>query len=299
MNTETRDTAQNWLWKIPVIAIIYFFGLMISGAVVTSIGMEFPEIRDFTYSPLLSFVGALVLAVAVSMLARGLRGSWTFRWLALFAFTYISYCVNNQIEAAIFTTLGGFSTMLVFFVVPCAMVAGTAALLIKPPAEAAVLETVFSKHPMSVWWWRAALAWLAFPVIYHFFGMLIYPFVADVYAGEKFGLMLPSQSVIVSVVSLRSLLFLLVIIPILTNWSKSRRSLLVAFAAALTAMVGAVGIIESGWMTPTMRIVHGLEITADSIVHAWVLVALLVPKTITDRKRSDEMLRAGGEAQSS
>jgi hypothetical protein len=44
-------------------------------------------------------------------------------------------------------------------------------------------------------------------------------------------------------------------------------------------MVGAVGMIEAGWMTTTMRIVHGLEITADSIVHAWVLVTLLVPKS--------------------
>jgi hypothetical protein len=54
---------------------------------------------------------------------------------------------------------------------------------------------------------------------------------------------------------------------------------MLALAAAFTAMVGAVWMIEGDWMTTTMRIVHGLEITADSIVHAWVLVTLLVPKS--------------------
>jgi len=279
MTTEHDRHGIGWLWKIPLIAVAYFVATMISGALITAIGMEFPDFPELAYSPIRSLLAALVLGAALYLLARGIRGSSVLRWFVLFAFTYISFCVNNQIECAIFTTMGGFDTMLVFFIIPCALVAGAAALLVKPPDEATVLTTVFSDRPMSAWWWRATLAWLAFPVIYYFFGMLIYPFVADAYEGGELGLVVPSQSVILSAVTFRSLLFLLVTIPILTNWSRSRRSLMLALAAAFTAMVGAVGMIEAGWMTTTMRIVHGLEITADSIVHAWVLVTLLVPKS--------------------
>jgi hypothetical protein len=279
MTTKHEGRGIGWLWKIPLIAVAYFVATMIGGALIMAMGMEFPESPELAYSPVRSLLAALVLGAALYLLARGIRGSSAFRWLVLFAFTYISFCVNNQIEAAIFTTMGGFDTMLVFFVIPCALVAGVAALVVKPPDGASVLTTVFSDRPMSAWWWRATLAWLAFPVIYYSFGMLIYPFVADAYEGGELGLVVPSQSVVLSAVTFRSLLFLLVTIPILINWSRSRRSLMLALAAAFTAMVGVVGMIEADWMTTTMRIVHGLEITADSIVHAWVLVTLLVPKS--------------------
>ena len=279
MITEHDHRDIGWLWKIPLIAVAYSVAAMISGALIMAMGMEFPEFPELAYSPVRSLLAAVVFGAALYLLARGIRGSSVLRWFVLFAFTYISFCVNNQIEAAIFTTMGGFDTMLVFFIIPCALVAGAAALLVKPPDEATVLTTVFSDRPMSAWWWRATLAWLAFPVIYYFFGMLIYPFVADAYEGGELGLVVPSQSVILSAVTFRSLLFLLVTIPILTNWSRSRRSLMLALAAAFTAMVGVVGMIEAAWMTTTMHIVHGLEITADSIVHAWVLVTLLVPKS--------------------
>jgi hypothetical protein len=268
----------HWPWKITAIAVVYFIGFMISAAVVMAIGMKFPEIPGFSYNPLLSFAGALVLGIAVAVLARGISGSWIFRWAVLFVFTYVSYCVNNQIEAAIFTTLGGFNTMLILFLLPCALVAGAAVLLVKAPTDQAVLVTVFSARTGSAWLGRSVLAWLSFPVIYYLFGMLIYPLVAEAYEQQEFGLVIPSMAVVASVVSLRSLLFLIVTIPILVNWSRSRRSLLWSLGVSFTAMVGLVGLIESTWMPATMRIVHALEIAADSLVYAWVLRALMVPR---------------------
>jgi hypothetical protein len=211
-------------------------------------------------------------------MARGLRGSTRFRWLALFAFIYVAYCVNNQLEGAIFSTVGGQGTMLVFFLLPSAVIAGIAVLMVTPPTDRSSLATVFTDRPAFSWLWRVVLAWLAFPVIYHVFGALIYPLVAEGYEGGELGLVVPSQGVIVGVVSLRSLLFLAVTIPILRNWWRSRRSLVVALAFGLSAMVGVAGLIETTFLPTTMRIVHGLEIIADSIAHAWVLVALLVPK---------------------
>ena len=280
---DRRNTA--WLWKVPLIATAYFIATMISGAMIMGLGMEFPNFPGQSYNPLLSFVAALVLAGAVYLLALGIRGSAQTRTWILFVFIYISFCVNNQIEGVVFTTMGHADTMLVFFILPCALIAGAAALLVGPSVESAAIETVFSDRPASAWWWRAALAWLAFPIIYHFFGALIYWSVADFYQGGELGLVVPSQGIILGAVTLRSLFFLLVTIPILMSWSGSRRGLMVALAAGLTAMVGVVGMIEASWLPMTMRIVHGLEITADSIVHAWVLVALLVPRKKVSENR--------------
>ena len=278
MNTEAPKSTVSWLWQIPLIGATYFVATMISGAMVTAAGLQFPEIPGQVYNLALSLLASLLLGAAVFLIAGGLRGSIGLRWLVLFAFTYVSYCVNNQLEGAIFTTIGGQGTMLAFFLLPCAVIAGIAVFVVTPPADGTRLTTVFTDRPVSSWLWRLALAWLAFPVIYHVFGALIYPLVAEGYESGELGLVLPSQGIIIGVVSLRSLLFLAVVVPILCNWWRTRRNLVIALAVGLSAMVGVAGLIEATFLPITMRIVHGLEITADSIAHAWVLVALLVPR---------------------
>ena len=270
------------LWKIPFIAAVYFAGSIFSGWISGGLGLQFPEFPGQEYRPVLGYLAALVLAAGVSLLAQGLRGSTSFRWLVLFAFTYVSYCVNNQIEGAVFTTASGFGSNLLFFLIPCALIAVAAVILFAAPDEDPVLTTVFSDRPVSAWWWRAVIAWIAFPFIYYFFGAFAYPLVKDAYQSGDLALEVPSQSIILGAVFTRSLLFLLATIPILMHWSRSRKSLIFGLGAALAAMVGVAGLIESSWLPTTVRIVHGGEIILDSLVHAWVLVALLVPKPKTE-----------------
>ena len=75
------------------------------------------------------------MAVCLALLARGIRGSQTTRWLILAAFAYVTFGLNNQIEAAIFTTYGGTATMLVFFILPCALGAAAAVQLLPTRAD--------------------------------------------------------------------------------------------------------------------------------------------------------------------
>lgn len=280
MNTEKQQSQiLAFFWKIPVIAAAYFAGSIVSGWISGGLGLKFPEFPGQEYRPFLGFFAALVLAAGLSLLARGLRGSTAFRWLVLFSFTYVSYCVNNQIEGAVFTTASGFGSNLLYFLIPCALIAAAALILFAAPDEDVVLTTVFSDRPVSAWLWRAVIAWLAFPFIYYFFGAFAYPLVKDAYQSGDFALEVPSQSLILGAVFTRSLLFLLATIPILMHWSRSRKSLIFGLSAALAAAVGVVAMIESSWLPATVRIVHSVEIIADSLVHAWVLVALLVPKS--------------------
>ena len=283
METDPQQSPmKTLLWKIPFIAAVYFAGSIFSGWLSGGLGLQFPEFPGQEYRPVFGYLAALVLAAGVSLLARGLRGSTSFRWLVLFAFTYVSYCVNNQIEGAVFTTANGFGSNLLYFLIPCALIAVAAVILFKAPEEDAVLTTVFSDRPVSAWWWRFVIAWAAFPFIYYFFGAFAYPLVKDAYQSGDFALEVPSQSLILGAVFTRSMLFLLATIPILMRWSRSRKSLIFGLGAALAAMVGLAGLIESSWLPTTVRIVHGGEIILDSLVHAWVLVALLVPKPKTE-----------------
>lgn len=280
MDNDHRSHLLALPWKILVISAVYFAGTVFAAVIVTTLGLQLAEMPDQTYVPMLSFLTAVVLSSTVAFLARGLGGSPVKRWLTLLAFFYIVFVVTNQIEAVVYTVMNEVPTMLLFFTLPCLIATTACVLLIKPLNAAEALPTIFSSRPASSWWWRLALAWLAFPVIYYFFGALIYPFVADIYSNPETGFRVPSQLVIISAVSVRSLLFLSATIPILVNWHGSRRSLVLSLGAALAAMVGVAGMFENTAMPIQMKLVHGTEIIADSLVHAWVLVALLVPKTL-------------------
>ena len=88
MNTENhRSQLLSFFWKIPVIAAIYFFGKTIAAAMVTNMGLRFPEIPGHTWNPFFDFLGGLVLVVCLAFIARGIGGSLKKRWLILLTFT--------------------------------------------------------------------------------------------------------------------------------------------------------------------------------------------------------------------
>jgi len=281
MNTEAPNPFVSWLWKIPAIAFAYFFGVMISGALITAAKMKwpaFPQPTGESNEYLISAISSLILAVCLALLARGIRGSKTKRWLILTAFTYVTFGLNNQIEAAIFTTYGGTATMLVFFILPCAFGAAAAVYLFRPDESDSLVENSITGQPASDWLWRVAVVWLAFPVIYIFFGMLAAPWVVPVYETLDSGLTLPGFGTMIPVALGRSALYLGVTIPILVTWSRSRRSLYWSLAIAFFAMMGLIGLLSAAFFPPVLRITHSIEILGDAVVYAWLLVALFIPK---------------------
>ena len=281
MKNETENTVTSWLWKIPAISIAYFIGVMISGGVITAAKMQwptFPGSASETENIILALISSIFMAACLALIARGIRGSQFARWLILAVFTYVIFGLNNQIEAAIFTTYGGTATMLVFFILPCAFGASAAALLFRPDQEDPQLENAITGQPVSRWWWRVFVAWLAFPVIYLFFGMLAAPVVVPVYQTQNFGLTLPGFGTMIPVALVRSALCLAVTVPILTGWSRSRRSLYWALAIGFFAMMGLIGPLTATFFPQVLRIAHTVEIFGDALVYAWLLVALFIPK---------------------
>ena len=282
MSHEAQSPIISWIWKIPAIAIAYFIGVMTSGAVITAAKMPWPAIPGSAGESenfILNLISAILMAACLALLAWGIRGSRFARWLILAAFTYVAFGLNNQIEAAIFTTYGGTATMLVFFILPCAFGAAAAVWLFRPERSGASLESVIANQPVSRWWWRVVVVWLAFPVIYVFFGMLAAPFVVPVYEAQDFGLTLPGWGTMLPVALCRSALYLAVTIPLLFTWSRSRRSLFWTLSVVFFGMMGLIGLLSATFFPPVLRITHSIEILGDALVYAWLLLMLFVPKS--------------------
>ena len=281
MNSESLSNRPTGLaWKIPVIALSYFVAETVSGGIITALGMPWPNMpQEMTATAVQvgNLIGSVLMAGCLAWLAIGLRGGTATRWFVLAAFAYVTFGLNNQIEAAIFTTFGGFTTMVVFLVLPCLAGGAAAALLLRPPAGDAAITTVFVDRPASAWWWRLAVAWVGFPVIYTFFGMLVAPIVVQLYQQQEFGLTLPTMGTLIPVALGRSALYLAVSLPVIALWGRSRRSLRLALATSFFAMMGLIGLLLTTFFPPLLRITHSIEILADAVVYAWLLVALFVP----------------------
>ncbi len=278
LNHSTENVAP-YLWRIPLCAVIYFIAGHISGFLVIAAGFQFPEWPGPEQGPskLLFFLSAILLATFLAPLARGINGSLASRTLILATFTYVCFGFNNHLEALIFTTLGHFSTMTLYAIIPSLAIGAAVAVFIRPaPASA---TTRFEGRALRSWWWRIPAVVILWQMIYYFFGMLASPFVIEAYQTSEAGLVLPSQAIIVSTQLLRSTLYLAVVIPVILAWTRSRRGLILSLGAALFATMGLVGLVESTFFPALLRVVHSIEILGDGMVYGWVVVALLAPRT--------------------
>jgi hypothetical protein len=127
------------------------------------------------------------------------------------------------------------------------------------------------------WTWRFLAGLAAFPAAYFVFGWLVSPFVVAYYEQQYAGLALPTQGVMLLLSSLRSLLFMLSILPVLFAWKGSRVGLFLALGGALFMFVGGLNMLQAIWLPVSLRTAHSIEILADSFTHAAALVFLLVP----------------------
>jgi hypothetical protein len=278
-----RQTLLRWLWRIPVCTAVLVVGQMLGVALVSVLGLELPPppvaVDEGTQS-LLLFPAAIAIAVALAGMAVGLAGRWWERGAILAAFIYGVYGVSNAIETSIFTTLGGEVALTVMHLPPSILGALAVALLFAAPSDEGFREraaTFFSGWKPGKLAARLGLAVLAFPFFYYLFGMMVAPIVTPHYARLDF-LVIPPMPTMLKVAFTRSVLLLLVSLPVIVGWRESRGRLILALALGHFVAVGFTGLIQATFFPPVLRWTHGIEILADSICYAAALAWLFFPR---------------------
>jgi hypothetical protein len=228
---------------------------------------------------LLTLLTSFILTGALGYVSLHLSGGFLNRWLVLFFLTWIAYGVNNFLEAAIFTTMSG-PAVVVMYLFSSMFCTAVIAAFLHPQEQGdnfiARTKAFFSGRTLFEWTWRLLLSFLAFPFAYILFGLLVKPFTYEFYTQQQMGLTAPGWGEILPVLAVRSLLFLLVILPVLITWRGSRTGLFVTLGLVLFLLVGGLSLLQAIWYPPIVRIAHSLEILADSFVHAGIVVYLLV-----------------------
>jgi hypothetical protein len=276
-----------YLWKLPIASVVFMVGLTVSGSLLPSLGLVPPELPRGTDAGTIGLyfaLGSLLFGLVLALLAQGMYGSFILRWSSLSLIMWVAYAVNNVIEGGIYSTFAATSTIQsmlytgLSLLLPTLGQAAVITALFKPPSKKSRVGVRLSVFRPRGWAWRLVAALVAFPVIYFIFGLLVEPLVREYYVQGQFELALPSLSVIIPVQLLRSALFLLVSLPVILLWGESRTALILKLGFALFVFVGGFSMVTTYWFAWQLRVFHSLEILADEMLYALVLVMLFVPQ---------------------
>lgn len=293
-----QRTLAGWFWKILISGVAYAVGAVAAGALVSALGLELPQLpmgANEGQQMALLVAGGMAMAVALAAMAIGLAGSRWQRWVVLVAFVTIVSGVGNALEGSIFTTLGGQWSAMLVNVLAGAFCASAVTLFFPAPTEASLGERVAAFRERlrgRGLAGRLALAILTFPSLYFFFGMTIVPIVKPYYDQLEY-LTIPPMATMLGVLVLRSAMFLVVSLLVIVAWHASRMRLVVGLGLGHFAAVGFVGLVQATFLPAVLRWTHGVEILADSMFYALVLVWLLLP-----RKQGREKSAVGSAASS-
>jgi hypothetical protein len=271
----------DYLWKLLLCGWLYAVAFTASVNLIRLAGLEPPPTPGGSPPPSFQMflLATPLLALALALVARSLRGPAVERWLALFVFLYVGHGINTAIETAVFMTTGGTLATIASLLLPCLLCTAATMLLFAPRPAAerpgTTLRDFLARRAPLAWSWRLPAAWLAFPLVYLFFGALASPFVLEYYRSGVADLVLPEPLVILAVQLGRGALYLAACLPVLALWAGSRRGLTAVLGFALFVLAGGFGMSVATFFPAAMRVAHSVEILLDSLVFAAALVALL------------------------
>lgn len=283
--TRARGTLEI-VWRSLVIGLGYALAITVGGMVAQAISLPVPEMAS-RVDPVLALVttclSGMVIGLTLGPLSGRLALSTAERAVVLFAVIFVLNALINVIEALFFTTIPTAEQAhgLVTSAIGHAGLAVLLALLFRPVSVVqgllmALRETLSQRRWMS-WVWRFGLAGLLYVPTYLFFGSLIAPIVLPYYDNRDLGLglVVPGFELIFTLEVGRGLLYVLTVFPLVAVLRGSRKSL--AFWIGLTiAVLGAwTPMLQVNWWPLTLRLVHGLEITADAIVQGLTIAWLM------------------------
>ncbi|MBI1324355.1 hypothetical protein GC170_14385 [bacterium] len=274
----TSDRIPGSLRKIVLAAAAYFLGQSIAWPLVGATSIKPPNLPSVE-SPTLTIawfaLSTLIISAGVVGVATDIRGGLWARWAITAALIYFLYTAGTAIELTVFTKFEGQAYLALAGILPaiaCALV--TVRLNETAPAFRSNLRFDGSMAG------RLAVCWLAYPVVYFFFGSLISPFVLEDYMDDSSMLTVPSLSMLMGVLAIRSTIFLLPSIAVIERWQANRMRLWLVLGWSHSALVGLAGLVmPNPVLSPKLRLVHAVEISADSFAYAGILVLVLTAGT--------------------
>jgi len=277
----------DYFWKLPLCGIAFFIGMAISGVALPWLGFQAPEIPEGTDANMISLyflLGSMLLAFVISFVSRNLQANWVVRLIILVELIWVFGVVGMVIESFFFMSTGAVASIInalfttLNFLLPSLFLSAMVAVLFRPVESVEpcihILRNYFADRKTLDWVWRIAAAMLAYPLVYFAFGLIVQPFIQDFYTAGQFELTIPTWGQLIPLQLVRSLLFLIVSLPVIVWWWGSRRALWLALGFSIFVLTAFMAVITAYWFPWQLRLFHGLELLADALVYIGMLIML-------------------------
>lgn len=293
------------LWRSFITGIGYVLLAIIGNALTQLVGLSAPIMAGMsgkiTPNQILFslFLSGILIGLILGPLSLKLPLSYGRRLGILFFILYGINSVIITVETIFFTTtplLGQIYT-LVSNAISSAGMAALLAMLFRTGDSELFFSTALREAVAKRSWvsnlWRFVLAGFLYLPIFFLFGLLSQPFVHIYYEDPSYGIKqlfsIPGAEVIFPLEIVRGYLFVLLVYPLIAilgrNMNRWRQSFWIALV--LASLSGWVPMLIAGFFPLPFRLIHGLEVTIDSIVQSVVIVWLLGFDVEKDNHRMD------------
>lgn len=293
------------LWRSFITGIGYVLLAIIGNALTQLVGLSAPIMAGMsgkiTPNQILFslFLSGILIGLILGPLSLKLPLSYGRRMGILFFILYGINSVIITVETIFFTTmplLGQIYT-LVSNAISSVGMAALLAMLFRPGDNKLFFSTALREAVAQRSWlsnlWRFGVAGFLYLPIFFLFGLLSQPFVRIYYEDPSYGInrlfSIPGAEVIFPLEIVRGYLFVLLVYPLIAvlgrNMNRWRQSFWIALV--LASLSGWVPMLIASFFPLPFRLIHGLEVTIDSIVQSVVIVWLLGFDVEKDNHRMD------------
>lgn len=253
-------TAVEFVWKSLIIGLLYVLSLIIVSGVLGKIGLKFPEVQsDFSFMLLMMLISGFIISIAGGIIVKDLKLSK----LGVFVTLYLMFFLNTltQLLEALFflpeirkVAPAVFGVQFVMYMIVSAGIS----LLFKynNKANEDVPQLTRSR---SEWFWRILISSASYVLFYFIFGSINEMlFTGDFYRAEVSGLFLPSTSVIMILESIRSVIIVISVLPIIVHLKVSKIKCMITVGMTLFIIGGLLPMLQQLNNLPTLVVITSI-----------------------------------------
>jgi len=234
---------------------------------------------------LTSLTSSLLTGITLGFIIAWLIGRMRLRrlhallliWIDLYVIMFFSNILEGYFFTMVFSSLNVFAIAISTPLAVTLIEACSAAALL--PAGDRSLSTLLKEHissrSLGSWVKRIIAGSIIYFPIYLFFGMLVYPLVADYYSNPAAGLRVPGFEVIVPLELFRGFLYVIVLLPVVASLREDHKTSFTAIFLMLFIIGAFIPLTTPPSLPPEVIPFHLVELLADSLVYGFALSRIL------------------------
>jgi hypothetical protein len=247
-----------------------------------------------------TFLGAVALTWVFAWLSTSLRWPFSQRFIALAVAIFVIAKLNTGLELFFFSTqsTAKLVTYELIGLAKSVLYAWLIAYFFHPSDEDASiksdLQRLFVSRGIVSWILRLSVADIVYVLTYFVFGAVAFKFTRPYYTDPSYGLnlKLPAVGLVFKLQFLRSLIYIIVTLPLIAGLRLRKPTMAVLIGLVLFVAGGLTPLLANQEWPAALRFYHGVEILSQNFTTGFLFVYLLAASRLSEEHSIAQGYRA-------